>query len=107
VVTGVGVVMTVSSGQVGPLVWNLSSARYTQLEDGGRVNCSVSCGIVVMVLFKHTLTRESQEMMLGLMALSSGLDDDVPSWSAIRCTAVPLCGQLNITTSTLCSLKFG
>jgi len=70
------------------------------------VNCSASRGIVVTVYGKHTLTRESQEVMVGLMALIAVLDDDMPSRSTILCTAIPLCGQLNITTSTLLTRKF-
>ena len=53
---------------------------------------------------KHTLTRESQEVMVGLISLTN-----VPaSEKIIVCTSTPHSGQLNITTSTLLTpLKSG
>ena len=49
---------------------------------------------------KHTLTGESQEVMVGLISPTG-----VPaSESLIVCISIPHSGELNITTSTLSTL---
>ncbi len=54
----------------------------------------------------HTLTRESQEVMVGLVvARTSPIDAVVVDpWRKILSTDIPHSGQLNITTLTLCIL---
>ncbi len=51
----------------------------------------------------HTLTRESQEVMVGLIAARIIPLDAivVDPWRVILSTDIPHSGQLNITTSTL------
>ena len=51
----------------------------------------------------HTLTSESQEVMLGLNVPTTDLAPEagVPARSRISNTAIPHSGQLNITNSTL------
>ena len=48
----------------------------------------------------HTLTRESQEVMVGVIVFT----DLSPSKSLIVCISISHSGQLNITTSTLSRL---
>ena len=63
VVSGGGVVMTVSGGQE-LLPWNVASARCAQVEPGGGVNSRAITGCR-MISGMHILTRESQEEMAG------------------------------------------
>ena len=51
----------------------------------------------------HTLTRESQEVMIGLIVARTFPIDAVvvDPWREILSTDIPHSGQLNITTSTL------
>ena len=51
----------------------------------------------------HTLTRESQEVTVGLTAAMRvpAFNIFVASKSKMDLTDIPYCGQLNITTSTL------
>ena len=63
VVSGGDAVMTVSGGQ--ELVpWNVTSARYVQLEPGGGMNSRPTTG-GTMFCDMHILTRESHEVMGG------------------------------------------
>ena len=99
VVGGGGAVMTISGRQVGLLPQKITSARCTQSEPGGSENRKVNtCALVLYG--KHNLTRESQEVILG-MVLATG---DPSSTTCMNCTPIPHCGQLNITTSTLSTL---
>ena len=90
---------TVSGGQVG-LWYQLSSARCTQLVLGARMNCRPSSRTVVLNC-QHTLTSESQEVIVGLVVK---LVFCLLSNANMVCTPIPHCGQLNITTSTLSTL---
>ena len=76
----------------------------TQLEVEGRVNTKVSTGrIELTVLDMHTLTRESQEVVVGEILVTKVLLPDVEvAWKRlIVLTDILHSGQLNITTSTL------
>ena len=98
VVEGGGVVMMVSGGQVLPLPWKVTSARCTQSGSGKRKNSTVSISFRIVLAGKHTLTRESQEVMVEVVVPMSCTP---ASKSLIVCTSIPQSGQLNITTSTL------
>ena len=102
VVTGsvVGSVMTISGGHVAPLPKKVTSARNTQSEPGESLNRRASNGIVVM-LDKHTRTKEVQDVILTLAFCSRTL---LFSSACTVCTPIPHCGQLNITTSILSTL---
>ena len=64
---------------------------------------SINSVSLVKTFGMHTLTRESQEVTLGLANPA-----ELPSASVIVCTEIPHCSQLNSTISTLLTtLKFG
>ena len=68
------------------------------------MNCRyITCRSVIASDDVHTLTRELQEVMVGLIVPISVLvlDNDVALLISIRSTAIPHSGQLNITNSTL------
>ena len=91
-----GTVMTVSGGQGAVSPKQVTLARCTQSEFGERKNCRVSSGIMVPPGM-HTLTRDVQELMIGLIIAVTALASS--AWMV--CTPIPHCGQLNITISTL------
>ena len=68
------------------------------------MNTKVSTGrIELTVLDMHTLTRESQEVVVGEILVRNLLPPDVEMAPKrlIILTDIPHSGQLNITTSTL------
>ena len=68
------------------------------------MNTKVSTGrIELTVLDMHTLTRESQEVVVGEILVSKVLvpDVEVATKRLIVLTDIPHFGQLNIITSTL------
>ena len=68
------------------------------------MNTKISTGrIELTVLDMHTLTRESQEVVVGKILVRKVLlaDKELALMSLIVLTAIPHSGQLNITTSTL------
>ena len=70
----------------------------------GGVNTKVSTGRVELTVpDMHTLTRESQEVVVGKILVRKVLlpDIEVALKSWISLTDIPHSGQLNITTSTL------
>ena len=99
-----GVIM-MSGGQVEPLALKVTSARCTQLEVEARLNTKVSTGrIELTVRDMHTLTRESQEVVVGKILVRRILlsdDVEVALKRLIVLSDIPHSGQLNITTSTL------
>ena len=99
-------VMMVSGGQVESLVLKVTSARCTQLEVEESLNTKVSTGRskpTLLYVDMHTLTRESQEVVVGEIVVRKVLlpDVDVALKRSIVLTDIPHSGQLNITTSTL------
>ncbi len=64
------------------------------------MNCRMSFGSVLRP-DRHTLTRESQEVRVGLTLSRSVLTLDTSSRRFTVFTATPHSGQLNIATSTL------
>ena len=93
----------VSGGHVEPLEKKVISARCTQLEVVGRVNTKINtCRIELAVLDMHTLTRESQEVVVGEILVRKLLlpDVEVALKRLTVLTDIPHSGQLNITTST-------
>ena len=96
------VVMTVSCGHVLPVLWKVTSARCTQLEPPPTVNCRPTAGWKLGPDM-HTLTRESQEVTVGLTVamIVPACDISAASKSVMDLTDILYCGQLNITTSTL------
>ena len=104
VVVGGGGVMMVSGGQVELLALKVTSARCTQLEVERGVNTKVSTFRRELTsIDMHTLTRESQEVVVGEILVSKVLlpDVEVELKRLIVLTDIPHSGQLNITTSTL------
>ena len=95
-------VMTVSGGHVVPVPWKVTSARCTQLEPAPTVNCRPTPGWKLGPDM-HTLTRESQEVTVGLTVAMIVPASDISSASKSEMdrTEIPYCGQLNMTTSTL------
>ena len=95
-------VRTVSGGHVVPLSWKVTSARCIQLEPTLTENCRPIAGCILGPDM-HTLTRESQEVTVGLTAAMRvpAFNIFVASKSKMDLTDIPYCGQLNITTSTL------
>ncbi len=74
------------------------------MEAGLRWNLRVSAVVVKLTdLDVHTPTRESQEVMAGLIVVRYLPIDFVvvDPWMVILSTDIPHSGQLNITTSTL------
>ena len=99
-----GGVMIVSGGQVDPLTLKVTSARCTQLEVEGRLSTKVSTGRrELTVRDMHTLTRESQEVVVGEILVTKLLLPDIEEAikRLIILTDILHSGQLNITTSTL------
>ena len=71
------------------------------------MNIKVSTGLVELTLRDmHTLTRESQEVVVGEILVTKVLlpDVEVEIKRLIVLTDIPHSGQLNITTSTVPSL---
>ena len=72
------------------------------------MNCRTITGVVISSGDVHTLTSESQEMILGKNDPAGTLalaDIEEALQIPIRSTATPHSGQLNITNSTLPTLS--
>ena len=76
------------------------------LEPGVGMNCRTITGVVISSDAVHTLTSESQEVILGKNDAAGTLAPDIEEalQIPIRPTAIPHSGQLNITNSTLPTL---
>ena len=76
------------------------------LEPGAGMNCRMITGVVISSGDMHTLTSESQEVILGKSDAAGTLAPDIEEALQIPIgpTSIPNCGQLNITNSTLPTL---
>ena len=89
-----------SEAQIGPVGWNVTSARWTQLETGGGIKARVNfCAFIVRD--RQTLNRESQELFT---TLSFARSDPEGPRSLIVCTDIPQLVQLNSINSTQSTL---